>query len=255
MTRNCLAHSAAQIFVCAFLFAQACLAQQKISDIEKLLFESVNRERAARKLPPVKWDEGLARAARKHAELMAQQDLLEHQFPGELDLATRAGGERASFSHITENIAMGASADKFHDGWMHSPGHRANILDDAVDSIGIGVVEGEAQLYAVEDFAHAVVVLSIGEQEKRVGETLLARGLNLINIGSDARKSCELDRGYVGNSKAKYIAHYETPNISQLPGTLEKEIQSRRFKSAAVGACPQKGALGFMRFRIVVLFY
>jgi len=107
----------------------------------------------------------------------------------------------------------------------------------------------------VEDFAHAVAVLSIGEQEKRVGETLLARGLNLINIGSDARKSCELDRGYVGNSKAKYIAHYETPNISQLPGTLEKEIQSRRFKSAAVGACPQKGALGFMRFRIVVLFY
>jgi hypothetical protein len=79
--------------------------------------------------------------------------------------------------------------------------------------------------------------------------------LKLINIGSDARKSCELEQDYVGNSKAKYIAHYETPNISQLPGNLEKEIQSHRYKSAAVGACPQKGAPAFTRFRIVVLFY
>jgi hypothetical protein len=255
MTRNCLAHRAAQIFVFVFLFAQVCSAQQKISDIEKLLFESVNREREARKLPPVKWDEGLARAARRHAELMAEHDLLEHQVPGEADLATRARGEGASFSHITENIATGASADQFHDGWMHSAGHRANILDNAVDSIGIAVVEGEAQLYAVEDFAHAVAVLSIEEQEKRVGETLAARGLNLINIGGDARRSCELDRDYVGNSKAKYVAHYETPNISQLPGNVEKEIQTRRYKSATVGACPQKGALEFTRFRVVVLLY
>jgi hypothetical protein len=255
MTRNCLAHRAAQIFVFAFLLAPGCLAQQKISNIEKLLFESVNRERAATKLPPLKWDEGLARAARKHAELMAEQDFLEHRVPGEADLPTRARGEGASFSHITENIATGASADQFHNGWMHSPGHRANILDSAVDSVGIAVVEGEAELYAVEDFAHAVAVLSIEEQEKRVGETLAARGLNLINIGSDARKSCELDRDYVGNSKAKYIAHYETPNISQLPGNLEREIQSRRYKSAALGACSQKGALGFTRFRVVVLLY
>src|SRR4029077_20109783 len=109
MTRNCLAHRAAQIFVFAFLLAQTCLAQQKISEIQKFLFDSVNRERAARELPPVKWDEGLARAARKHAELMAEQDLLEHQVPGEADLATRARGAGARFSHITENIAMGAS--------------------------------------------------------------------------------------------------------------------------------------------------
>jgi hypothetical protein len=255
MTRNCLAHRAAQIFVYAFLFAQARPAQQKISDIEKLLFESVNRERAARELPFVRWDESLARAARKHAELMAEQDLLEHRVPGEADLVTRAREEGASFSHITENIAMGASADKFHDGWMHSPGHRANILDNAVDSIGIAVVEGEAELYAVQDFAHAVAVLSIEEQEKRVGETLVARGLKLISIEGDARKSCELEQDYVGNSKAKYVAHYETPNILQLPRNVEKEIQSRRYKSAAVGACSQKGALGFTRFRVVVLLY
>ena len=156
MTRSCLAHWAAQIFAFAFPFAHPCPAQQKVSDAEQLLFDSVNRERLARHLPILKWDEGLARAARQHAEQMAERDVLEHQVPGEADLATRAREAGASFSHITENIAMGASADKFHDGWMNSPGHRANILDAASDSIGIAVVEDGEQLFAVEDFARVV---------------------------------------------------------------------------------------------------
>jgi hypothetical protein len=235
-------------------FSHVCLAQQKIPDTEKHLFDSANRERAARKLPLLKWDEGLAQAARKHAELMAEQDLLEHRLSGEPDLPTRAREAGANFSHITENIGVAVSADKFHDGWMNSPGHRANILDADSDSVGIAVVEGE-ELYAVEDFSKAVVVLSMEEQEKRVRELLASRGLNLLELGNDARRSCELDRDYVGKSKPKYIAHYETPDISQLPETVEKEIQSHRYKSAAVGACPQREAAGFTRFRIAVLLY
>src|SRR6266403_1822012 len=171
MTRNCLAHRAAQIFALAFLFAQPCPAQEKISDAEKLLFDSVNHERAARGLALLKWEEGLARAARKHAARMAEQDLLEHQVPGEADLATRAREEGVSFSHITENIGMGASADKFHDGWMHSPGHRANILDAVSDSVGIAVVEGGEQVFAVEDFARVVTLLPIEQQKNGSGNS------------------------------------------------------------------------------------
>lgn len=99
------------------------------------------------------------------------------------------------------------------------------------------------------------MVLSIEEQEKRVGELVTSRGLRLLNLGNDLRKSCELDQDYVGNSKPKYVAHYETPDVSRLPETVEKEIQSHRYKSAAVGACPAKEASGFTRFRIVVLLY
>src|SRR6266852_3557211 len=255
MTRNCLAHRAAQIFAFVFLFVHPCLARQKMSDAEKLLFDSVNRERAARELPLLKWDESLARAARKHAELMAEQDLLEHQVPGEADLATRAQEEGARFSHITENIGMAAYADRFHDGWMHSPGHRANILDAAIDSIGIAVVEGGERLFAVEDFARVVTLLSIEEQEKRIGRLIAARGLRLLKIGDDARRSCELDREYAGSSKPRYIAHYESPNISQLPEGLEKELQSGRYKAAAVVACPQRKSSGSAPFRIVVTLY
>jgi len=231
------------------------LAQERISDTEKLLFDSVNRERAAKELPLLKWDEGLARAARKHAELMAEQNLLLHRLPGETDLTTRAREAGASFSHITENIGMAAYAGGFHDGWMHSPGHRANILDAAIDSVGIAAVEGGDQLFAVEDFARVVTLLPIEELEKRIGKLIAARGLRLLQIGDDARKSCELDRDYAGSSKPRYVAHYETANISQLPEGLEKELRSGRYKAAAVGACPPRKSSRATPFRIVVMLY
>ena len=255
MRWNRLVLEAGQMVAVAVLLVRACPAQQKISDTEKLLFDAANHERTARKLPPLKWDEALARAARKHAELMAEQDLLEHQLPGEHDLAARARETGASFRHIAENIGTAVDAYKFHDGWMQSPGHRANILDAAADSVGIAVVQSDGELYAVEDFARAVAVLSIEEQEKRVSEILADRGLHLMDIGKDARRSCELEHDYAGNSKPRYFVHYQTADISQLPETLEKEIRSRRHKSAAVGACRPKGSSGFTSFRIVVLLY
>ena len=255
MRRHSLANRAALTFAFVCLFSHAGVAQEKISGAEKLLFDSVNRERTAKELPLLKWNEELARAARKHAELMAEQYLVQHQLPGEADLATRAREAGVSFSHITENIGMAAYADRFHEGWMHSPGHRANILDAGSDSVGIAVVEGGEQLFAVEDFARVVTLLSIEEQEKQIGKLLAARGLRLLKIGDDARKSCELDREYAGSSKPKYIAHYETPNISELPEGLEKELQSKRYKTAAVGACPPRKSSGAAPFRIIVMLY
>jgi hypothetical protein len=253
--RGKAAHRAVLATTLLLLAAAGLHGQQKISSGERLLFDSVNRERAARQLRLLKWDEGLARAARKHAELMAKEDQLVHQLPGELNLATRAREAGASFSHITENIGMAVDDHELHDGWMHSPGHRANILDAGIDSVGIAIFDNGDYLYAVEDFALAVEALSIEEQEKRVGTLVTERGLHLIKIGDDARKSCELEKDYTGKSKPRFISHFETPDISRLPEELEKEIQSGRYKSAAIGACPPKQSAGFTTFRIVVLLY
>src|SRR6266852_5422555 len=198
MRKHSLGNRAALKFAFLYLFSHPCLAQERIPDTEKMLLDSVNRERAAKELPLLMWDEGLARAAHKHAELMAEQNLLLHRLPGEADLTTRVREAGAKFSRITENIGKAVYANGFHNGWMHSPGHRANILDAAVDSIGISVVEGGEQLFAVQDFSRAVELLSFEEQEKRVGDLLAARGMRLVYIGNDAQKSCELDRDYAG---------------------------------------------------------
>lgn len=238
-----------------FLLSPPCIAQQTLTGTEKLLFDAANRERGTRDLPLLTWDEALARTARKHAELMAELDVLEHQLSGEPDLVAQAWKAGARFSRITENIGRGEDPSKFHGGWMHSAEHRANILDSKVDSIGIAVVQGIGRSFAVEDFARAVKSLSLDEQEMQVEQLIAARGLRLRRIGVDARKSCELERDYAGRTTPVYVEHYETPDISQLPENVEQEIRSHRYKSAAVGACPERDSSGFTRFRIVLLLY
>lgn len=228
-------------------------AQKKPSSEEQELMDAVNRERKERGLSTVKWDDGLARAAHKHAELMAEQKLLLHRLPDEPELAVRAHDAGARFSHITENIGAADLASKFHEGWMHSPGHRANILDPKIDSIGISIVEGEEHLFAVEDFALAVEPLSFEDQQKRVGALLTARGLRLRNTDEAAAKNCEVDKQASKIHKQGYITQYETPDISQLPKDVERELRTGHYKSATVTACPQKESTGFTTFRIIIL--
>jgi hypothetical protein len=238
-----------------FVLGQAVIARQTIPDTERDLFNSLNRERAARRLSTLKWDEGLSRAARKHAELMAEENIVLHQLPGEPDLITRAQDAGASFSHITENIGRSVDADQFHEGWMRSPGHRANMLEKSIDSVGIAVVEAGKDLFAVEDFSLALAPLSFEEQEKQVAGLIAARGLRLLGVDNDARMSCGLDQDYAGSRKPRYVAHYETPVLSPLPDQLDKELRSHRYKRAIVAACARKDSTGPARFRIVVLLY
>ena len=236
--------------------AQRCFAQQKIPDAEQSLLDSLNYERSVKGLPLAKWDEGLARAARKHAELMAEENIVVHQLPGEATLVRRAQDAGASFSFITENIGRAEFVKDFHPGWMNSPGHRANILDSGVDSVGIAVVEGAEDLFAVEDFAMAVAPrsVSIEEQEKQVERVIAARGLRVLHGDNDAQRSCSLDHDYIGTSRPRYVAHYETPNLAKIPQDLDKQLRSHLYKSAAVAACASKEKVG-VSYRIVVLLY
>jgi len=235
--------------------AGAGAGQKKPSSEEQAFMDAVNRERKERGLSIVKWDDGLARAARKHAELMAEQQLLLHRLPDEPELAVRAHDAGARFSHITENIGMADLASKVHEGWMNSPGHRANILDPQIDSIGISVVEGEDLVFAVEDFALAVEGLSFEEQEKRVGSLLAARGLQLVNIGDPEKKNCGPNKQLEGSRRPGYVARYETTNVSELPEGVKKELNLARYKAAAVEACPQEGNRAFTTFRLIVVLY
>src|SRR5260370_25091251 len=151
MRKHSLGNGAVLAFAFVCLFSHACLAQERISDTESLVFDAVNRERAAKELPLLKWDEGLARAAPKHAELMAEQNLLLHRLPGEADLTTRAREAGASFSHITENIGMAAYARGLHDGRIPSPRHRPHIPESALESLWAPGVRGGSQFFPAQE--------------------------------------------------------------------------------------------------------
>jgi hypothetical protein len=244
----------AVIAALAFL-SPAGIAQQKASSTERELFDSANRERRAQGLPPLKWDEALAGAARQHASLMAQQNSISHQFSGEPDLSARAAKAGARFSMIAENVAEGPSAASIHAQWMKSPPHRANLLDADADSVGIAVAERKGQLFAVEDFSQAVVNLTVDQQEREVGALLKARGLRLLENAEDARKTCALNKGFAGSRRPLLMVRFESADLSRLPDAMEKKIRSGRYHTAAVGACPAGSQSGFVNYRVAVLLY
>jgi hypothetical protein len=249
-----LARITAVIFAILVMAPLAFSAQRAVSTPERQLFEALNRERAALGLSMLVWNDSLASAARQHAERMAQHNMLSHQLPGEPDLRMRAAGTGARFSMVAENIAIGPDAAVIHSGWMHSPGHRANILSPELSAVGIAVVPRGAELFAVQDFSQAVPNLNLNQQEQQVLPLLAARGLQIIVGHNDARNNCDSDRGFAANRPA-LVARYETTNLKDLPTDLERKIQSGRYRAAAVGACSVEDARGFTLFRITILLY
>jgi uncharacterized protein YkwD len=122
---------------------------------EQTIFDSANRERATHQLPLLKWNTGLAAAARQHAQKMAQEGKLAHEFPGEAGMGMRIRMAGVNFVSVAENVAQAPSARMLHQEWMDSPPHRANILDPEMDSLGVAVVQRNGELFAVQDFALA----------------------------------------------------------------------------------------------------
>jgi len=219
---------------------------------EKLLLNAANRERSAAGLHPLKWDDALAVAARQHAQVMASQNLLLHQCLDEAPLDQRAAMAGAKFSMIAENIAVGPNPETIHNGWMRSPGHRKNILNADLTAVGIATMRGSGGLFAVQDFSRPVEALSLERQEERVVSLLKGNGLPAADISEDARKTCNMDRGFAG-APALYVIRFEVTDLSKLPDDLLKKVKSRAYRKAAVGACHGAYTAGFTRYRIAVL--
>ncbi|MGW0865851.1 CAP domain-containing protein [Streptomyces sp. NPDC002611] len=102
-----------------------------------------NRERARAGLPPLAVDPLLTTAAQSHSADMVARAFYSHTGPDgsqPWDRAAAAGSTRRS---IGENIACGQrSPAEVVEGWMNSPGHRANILKPGFTHIGVGFAGG-----------------------------------------------------------------------------------------------------------------
>ena len=130
--------------------ADASPTDVDVTQLEHTVLCLVNRERTSRGLRRLRSNDRLANAARKHSRDMDERKFFSHDSPGGrslLDRVKRAGyrgGSRGLF--VGENIAWGsgsyATPAEILDGWMHSPGHRANILRREFTEIGVGVAIG-----------------------------------------------------------------------------------------------------------------
>ena len=140
----------------------------------------VNEERS----DPLDWDPKLAAIARSHSADMAGQDFFSHtnlrgQSPSDRGSSVGYDCRKDYGSYYTyglaENIYYSSLygrywtvagkivrkdyheiqelADLVVDGWMDSPGHRENILEDSYDVEGIGAaIDANEQVYITQNF-------------------------------------------------------------------------------------------------------
>jgi hypothetical protein len=205
----------------------------------------------------VRLDAGLTRAAVYHARQMASHGNISHQFPGEPELAERASTAGAKFSLVTENVAEAPTAAVIHKLWMESAGHRANLLDPKVDSVGIAVVSRNGELFAAEDFARTVRNLSLEQQESAVAFLLDKAGMSLADeaVRRDARATCKLSTGFAGARKPWFVMRYTAADLDRLPPELTSRLASGKYHEAAVGACASIERSSFTSYNIAVLLY
>jgi uncharacterized protein YkwD len=222
---------------------------------EQYLLAAANQDRANQGLPPLRLDPVLTQASAFHAREMAEHDAISHQFPNEPELAERGANAGVHFSRIAENVGEAPTSVIIHNLWMHSPGHRANLLDPNVNTIGIAIVSRDHQLYAVEDFASTVEPLTLTQQEHAVAGVIAQAGLQVADTTKDARETCTMPTGYVGSRRPWFIMRYTAGSLDEIPAQLKTRLTSGKYHQAVVGACSANGSSPFTSYNIAVLLY
>ena len=112
---------------------------------ERATFCLINRERTTRGVRKLRRNARLDLASVRHARSMAARNFFAHgNFVGRIRSANYLRGARSW--RVGENIAWGSGTlgtpAEIVDAWMHSPGHRSNILNRGFREIGIGIATG-----------------------------------------------------------------------------------------------------------------
>jgi len=153
-------------FLALMLMPVAALAQtvDNIQSLRERSLELVNEERHAEGLSRLELEDDLNEAALAHARDMLERDYFAHTSPEGgtvLDRYVDAGGGKGRV--VRENLSSCegcinqpdiADIEQMHEGWMNSPGHRANILANGLANFGFAVVhDSDGKRYGVQTFA------------------------------------------------------------------------------------------------------
>lgn len=111
-------------------------------DLEAQMLVLVNKERAKEGLNALAPDPEMQRVARAHSKDMFARSYFAHVDPDGRDPFDRMHVGGVTFLSAGENLALAQTLAQAHDGLMHSPGHRANILQPQFGRLGIGILDG-----------------------------------------------------------------------------------------------------------------
>jgi uncharacterized protein YkwD len=106
----------------------------------------LNQERAEAGLAPLSSDPRLARAAVGFSHAMVSQQFFDHVSPTGSTMGERIRAAGYPGARMGETIGWGAgplaAPAAIVQAWMHSPPHRAIIMDRRFREVGLGVADG-----------------------------------------------------------------------------------------------------------------
>lgn len=218
---------------------------------EARIFQLLNQARTQRGLPSLQSNAQLQEAARAHSQLMASRQKLSHQFRGEPVVRERLAATGLHFDSDGENVGLNQTAEGAHQGFMHSPPHRANMLNPNYNAVGIGVVERNGDIWVTQDFARTfaeysasgveeIVAGRITELRGRAGLPALGRRFVPL-LRQDACSMAHHDkldpRLALRQPGVHEAATFTSTEPQVLPEDAAKLARARMAKAFAVGAC------------------
>ncbi len=261
-------------------------ATPDVARLEQTMWSRLNRDRAARSLPPLAWDPALADVARAHSLDMLQHDFFAHESPTTGVLEDRLVRAGYAAYEMRENLAVAIDVERAEDNLLKSPGHYANIVATGVTHLGIGIVSGGLHgeggaITVTQVFARPVRVDSPEQAVAGVGRVLggARQRAGLAQVGEHPvllelarRHIAEVDER--GPSRtlsdiAKAAAHElgEHPNhgirglqlFAQVVFTGEEidpgsSFTSPRVRLVGIAAAPARDERGRPRVKVLVVF-
>jgi len=215
------------------------------AEAERQLLNLANQARSQAGVAPLQMDNGLTQAARAHAAAMAAQRDLSHQFAGEPSLQQRlAANSSLHLDKAGENVSVASSVEQSHQGLMHSPPHRENLLNPGYNVAGFGVVRAGSSLYVAQDFAHSLPAYSPRQAGGLVTGSIarLRREDNLPQlqwVDSDAAENAACSMARTDSLKTvsahgSYVVRYTTEQPETLPDAAAKAIENRAVRTFSV---------------------
>ena len=255
--------------LCSLLPPASAQSVTTTTEMERQIFEWTNQERAKVNAPPLKWDEHLALAARLHSDEMASHKDLSHQVKGEPVFTERLAERGAHFSAAAENVGYGGDAETLQSGWMHSPPHRANLLNPVYTAMGVGIVRSGDQLWATEDFATDLQGFSSDDFEGAVAQEIASRrsarhlpALQMTRSPQLRRIACSGDTS--GGAALSAVPHrnmqawsfnFTGSSPNQLPANFVSRVLELPSGGYSIGVCASQSSNGLSSYRVLAVLY
>ena len=139
--------------------AAACILPGNIDALQAEALASLNAERKAQGLAPLRLSAKLEKAAQGHACDNAARRSISHESSDGGTLKTRLRKVGYSMRTAAENTGRGfASGTRAVEWWMNSPKHRDNILLRKARDVGIGIALSPAP----DNKLHWILVVGAG---------------------------------------------------------------------------------------------